>query len=120
MCIRDSYTVVQEDISYTLDRLLSNILTEESIEADSLESRFENFQWKESHSYFCMNIHVSTVDRQNLTVVRFICNRIESLMKGSCAFLLHENIVVYVNLNDYGKSLEEALESVKMCIRDRP
>lgn len=114
----ERYTVVQEDISYTLDRLLSNILTEESIEADSLESRFENFQWKESHSYFCMNIHVSTVDRQNLTVVRFICNRIESLMKGSCAFLLHENIVVYVNLNDYGKSLEEALESVKQFLKD--
>lgn len=49
----ERYTVVQEDISYTLDRLLSNILTEESIDADSLESRFENFQWKESHSYFC-------------------------------------------------------------------
>ena len=65
-----------------------------------------------------MNIHVSTVDRQNLTVVRFICNRIESLMKGSCAFLLHENIVVYVNLNDYGKSLEEALESVKQFLKD--
>ena len=33
------------------------------------------------------------VDRQNLTVVRFICNRLEGLMKGSCAFLLDENIV---------------------------
>ena len=114
----ERYTVVQEDISYTLDRLLSNILTEDSIGVDSLESRFESFHWKESHRYFCMNIHVSTVDRQNLTVVRFICNRIESLMRGSCAFLLHENIVVYVNLNDYGKSLEEALEAVKEFLKD--
>ena len=114
----ERYTVVQEDISYTLDRLLSNILTDESIDPDSLESRFENFHWKEFHRYFCMNIHVSTVDRQNLTVVRFICNRIESLMKGSCAFLLHENIVVYVNLNDYGKTLEEALEAVRGFLKE--
>jgi len=114
----EKYTVLQSDISYTLDRLLSNILTDENIDAASLEPRFENFHWKESHTYFCMNIHVSTVDRQNLTVVRFICNRIESLMKGSCAFLLDENIVVYVNLYYYGRSLEEALRTVAGFLQD--
>lgn len=114
----ERFTVVQQEISYTLDRLLSNVLTDDSIDSDSLESRFASFDWKESHSYFCMNIHVSTVDRQNLTVVRFICNRIESLMKGSCAFLLDEHIVVYVNLNDYGKTLEEALSAVKGFLKD--
>lgn len=114
----EKYTVLQSDISYTLDRLLSNILTDDEIDAVSLEPRFENFHWKESHTYFCMNIHVSMVDRQNLTVVRFICNRIESLMKGSCAFLLDENIVVYVNLFYYGKPLREALEAVTSFLKD--
>ncbi len=114
----EKYTVLQSDISYTLDRLLSNILTDENIDASSLEHRFESFHWKEAHTYFCMNIHVSTIDRQNLTVVRFICNRIESLMKGSCAFLLDENIVVYVNLYYYGKPLEEALKAVAGFLRD--
>lgn len=114
----EKYTVLQSDISYTLDRLLSNILTDETIDEASLEPRFETFHWKESHTYFCMNIHVSMVDRQNLTVVRFICNRIESLMKGSCAFLLDENIVVYVNLFYYGDSLEKAVEAVTGFLRD--
>lgn len=114
----EKYTVLQSDISYTLDRLLSNILTDEDIDAASLEPRFESFHWKESHTYFCMNIHVSTVDRQNLTVVRFICNRIESLMKGSCAFLLEENIVVYVNLYYYGNTLEEAIQAVTGFLQD--
>lgn len=114
----EKYTVLQSDISYTLDRLLSNILTDEGIDRASLGPRFENFHWKESHTYFCMNIHVSTVDRQNLTVVRFICNRIENLMKGSCAFLLDENIVVYVNLHEYGKTLEEALQAVNSFLQD--
>lgn len=114
----EKYTVLQSDISYTLDRLLSNILTDENIDAASLEPRFENFHWKESHTYFCMNIHVSMVDRQNLTVVRFICNRIENLMKGSCAFLLDENIVVYVNLYYYGKPLKEALHAVTSFLQD--
>ncbi len=108
----ERYTVLQSDLSYTLDHLLSNILTEEHIEAASMEARFESFHWKEQHHYFCMNIHVTTVDRQNLTVVRFICNRIENLMKGSCAFLLEENIVVYVNLFYYGGTREEAVQAV--------
>ena len=114
----EKYTVLQEDISYTLDRLLSNILTDANMDAVSLEPRFENFHWKESHTYFCMNIHVSMVDRQNLTVIRFICNRIESLIKGSCAFLLDENIVVYVNLSVNGKSLEDAIQGVEGFLQD--
>lgn len=114
----EKYTVLQSDISYTLDRLISNILTDENIDASSLEQRFESFHWKENHTYFCMNIHVSMIDRQNLTVVRFICNRIESLMKGSCAFLLEENIVVYVNLYYYGRTLEDAMHSVTDFLRD--
>jgi sugar diacid utilization regulator len=114
----ERYTVLQSDLSYTLDRLLSNILSEENMDAASLESRFANFHWKESHTYFCMNIHVSSVDRQNLTVVRFICNRIESLIKGSCAFLMEENIVVYVNLNHYGKGLEDAVQTVTGFLKD--
>lgn len=104
----EKYTVLQSDLSYTLDRLLSNILTGEIKNDNSLTPRFAKFRWEETHQYFCMNIHVSMVDRQNLTVVRFICNRLEGLMKGSCAFLLDENIVVYVNLNHYGRSMEEA------------
>ncbi len=114
----EKYTVVQSDISYTLDRLLSNILTGEEMDASSMEARFENFHWKECHHYFCMNIHVSTVDRQNLTVIKFICNRIESLVKGSCAFLLDENIVVYVNLNYLGKSMKEAVKIVTGFLQD--
>lgn len=114
----EKYTVLQSDISYTLDRLLSNILTDENIDSSSLEQRFENFHWKESHTYFCMNIQVSTVDRQNLTVVRFICNRIEGLMKGSCAFLLDDHIVVYVNLHHYGNTLEEAVRAVTGFLQD--
>ncbi len=114
----EKYTVIQEDISYTLDRLLSNILTDENMDAASLGARFESFHWKESHSYFCMNIHVSTVDLQNLTVIRFICNRLEGLIKGSCAFLLEENIVVYVNLHYYGKTLTEAVGVVEGFLQD--
>ena len=114
----EKYTVLQSDISYTLDRLLSNILTEEHMDLASMEARFENFNWKESHTYFCMNIYVSTVDRQNLTVIRFICHQIENLMKGTCAFLLDENIVAYVNLNHCGKTLEEAVRTMTGFLKD--
>lgn len=114
----EKYTVLQGDISYTLDRLLSNILTDEAMDAASMEPRFENFHWKESHTYFCMNVHVSTVDLQNLTVIRFICNRMEGLIKGSCAFLLEENIVVYVNLHYNGGTLSEAVETVEGFLQD--
>ena len=114
----EKYTVLQSDISYTLDRLLSNILTEEHMDLASMGARFENFHWKESHTYFCMNIHVSTVDRQNLTVIRFICHQIENLVKGSCAFLLQDHIVVYVNLNHYGRNLEEAVRLMSGFLQD--
>lgn len=114
----EKYTVLQSDLSYTLDRLLSNILTGEIKNDNSLTPRFAKFRWEETHQYFCMNIHVSMVDRQNLTVVRFICNRLEGLMKGSCAFLLDENIVVYVNLNHYGRSMEEALAAANDFLQD--
>lgn len=114
----EKYTVLQSDLSYTLDRLLSNVLTGEIKNDSSLTPRFAKFRWEETHQYFCMNIHVSMVDRQNLTVVRFICNRLEGLMKGSCAFLLDENIVVYVNLNQYGKSMEDALTAASDFLQD--
>ena len=114
----EKYTVLQADISYTLDRLLSNILADESMDPVSLAPRFETFHWKANHSYFCMNIHVSMLDRQNLTVVRFICNRIEGLIKGSCAFLLDENIVVFVNLQYNGRSLNEAVQAVEGFLQD--
>lgn len=114
----EKYTVLQSDISYTLDRLISNILTDESLDTAPLEPRFESFHWKESHTYFCMNIHVSMVDRQNLTVVRFICNRLESLIHGSCAFLMDDNIVVYVNLHWYDGTIEDAVETVTGFLKD--
>ncbi|MBR5509381.1 MAG: helix-turn-helix domain-containing protein [Lachnospiraceae bacterium] len=114
----EKYTVVQSDIGYSLDRLLSNILTEDEMDTSSIETQFDTFHWKENHHYFCMNIHVSTVDRQNLTVIKFICNRIESLVKGSCAFLLDENIVVYVNLNHLGKTMKESIKIVTGFLQD--
>ncbi len=114
----ERFTVVQTDVSYTLDRLLSNVLTDDKIEKSSLRARFQNFHWEEGHSYFCMNIHVSTVDRQNLTVIQFICNRIEGLIAGSCAFFMDERIVVCVNLSLGGMTLEAALESVSGFLKD--
>lgn len=114
----EKYTVLQSDLSYTLDRLLSNVLTDENIDRSTLAPRFKNFHWEEGHTYFCMNVHVSGVDRQNLTVVRFICNRIEGLLKGSCAFLLDDNIVVFVNLDHFGGTLEEAVQAVQEFLRD--
>ena len=113
----EKYTVAQSDISYTLDRLLSNILTDESLEHAALAPRFESFGWKEHHTYFCMNIYISMVDRQNLTVIRFICNRIESLIKGSCAFFLDGCIVVYTNLAHFGGGMEEAVKLVSGFLR---
>lgn len=114
----EKYTVLQADISYTLDRLLSNILADGNMDPLSMAPRFETFHWKADHSYFCMNIHISMLDRQNLTVIRFICNRIEGLIKGSCAFLLDENIVVFVNLRYNGKSLDEAVQTVEGFLQD--
>lgn len=114
----ERFTVVQPEVSYTLDRLLSNVLTDDKIEKSSLRARFQSFHWEECHSYFCMNIHVSTVDRQNLTVIQFICNRIEGLIAGSCAFFMDERIVVCVNLSMGGTKLEDALESVSGFLKD--
>ncbi|MCD8363174.1 MAG: helix-turn-helix domain-containing protein [Lachnospiraceae bacterium] len=114
----ERFTVVQPDVSYTLDRLLSNVLTDENIEKSSLQARFQSFHWEERHSYFCMNIHVSTVDRQNLTVIRFLCNRIEGLIPGSCAFFMNERVVVCVNLTEGGTTLDEALEAVTGFLQD--
>ena len=113
----EKYTVVQSDISYTLDRLLSNILTDEGMEHVPLEPRFESFDWKKEHTYFCMNIYMSMVDRQNLTVLRFICNRIESLIKGSCAFFLEGSIAVYTNLAHFGRPMEEAVNLITGFLR---
>ncbi len=114
----EKYTVLQSDISYTLDRLLSNILTDTGLEKTPMAPRFDAFHWSEEHTYFCMNIHVSTVDRQNQTVVRFICNRLENLIPGSCAFLLDDHIVVYVNLFHYGADMKTALGAITGFLQD--
>lgn len=114
----EKYTVLQSDISYSLDRLLSNILTDTGFDKKPVAPQFEAFHWSQAHAYFCMDIHVSKVDQQNQTVVRFICNRLESLIPGSCAFLLDNHIVVFVNLFHYGSDMNTAVEAIAGFLQD--
>lgn len=109
--------ILQADMGYRLDRILSDILSGPDQDEAVVDQWFSEFGWLSDHHYFCINLKVAALDLENMTV-RFICNHIENTLSNSCAFQYENNITIFVNLTRFGGDVEDAMEKIVYFLRD--
>ncbi len=101
----------------TLHQLLVAALKGESGRDEQRDRRLQEYGWSPRHSYICLDFKTAMLDQQNLTV-NFICRHIEALIPNSCAFPYEEDIVAFVNLTRFGKTVDEMFRSIIIFLRD--
>ncbi|MCI8597087.1 MAG: hypothetical protein HFJ10_01395 [Lachnospiraceae bacterium] len=109
--------VLQTDMGYRLDRILSDILSNPEQDLKLLEQGFSEFGWLPSHHYFCITLKVAALDLENMTV-RFICSHIENILGNASAFQHKNNITIFVNLTRFGGEIEDVMEKIVYFLRD--
>ena len=101
----------------TLNSILLNLLSNRSADYMSISRQLTSCGWAPEHSYLCMMLAVTYLDQQNLTE-NAICDYVENVIHGSCAFSFRENIVIYVDMDLFGGSTEDITEKLIYFIRD--
>ncbi len=109
--------LLKSDKLYNLDNIILGILSKEISDVRFIEQSFSEFDWLPNHEYFCINIKVSPFDVNNLTI-NSICNRIESLLKDSCACSYNNEIVVFVNLTKFNTTIDDVSNRFIYFLRD--
>lgn len=101
----------------TLNSVLLNLLSNRNADYMAISRQLSSCGWSPEHSYLCMMLAVTWLDHQNLTE-NAICDYVENVIPGSCAFLFRENIVVYVDMDLFGGTTDEITEKLIFFIRD--
>lgn len=101
----------------TLHNILLNLLTNWNADYMNVSRQLEACGWSSEHSYLCMFLAITYLDRQNLTE-NAICDYVEYVIPGSCAFSFREHIVVYVDMDLFGGTAEDITEKLIYFIRD--
>lgn len=101
----------------TLNSILLNLLSNRSADYMSISRQLTSCGWAPEHSYLCMMLAVTYLDQQNLTE-NAICDYVENVIHGSCAFSFRDNIVIYVDMDLFGGSTEDITEKLIYFIRD--
>jgi len=111
--------ILQADIGYRLDRILSDLLSNPKQDPKVVEQYFSEFGWLPSHCYFCINLKVTSLDLENMTV-RFICKHMEGMLErsGTCAFQYENNIAIFINLTLLESSMDEVLGKILGFLKD--
>lgn len=116
LMIKKIYTI-DSSMGYTLDNILYRILTGDIVNSNFIKQMLNEFSWLSTHSYFCINIKISSLDIQNLTV-NSICKQIESLIINSCAIFYNNDIAVFINLTKFNGTVEDAMNKLAILLRD--
>lgn len=102
---------------YSLEHLLSDIISEKQTNYSLIETRLSEFGWYPSHSYCCMSLKVASLDQQNLTT-RYLCSHFEKIVPGSCAFPYQDELVIFVNLTRYDGTVDQLINRIIFFLRD--
>ena len=109
--------VLQADMGYRLDRILSDILSGPEQEPEILEQWFSEFGWLPEHRYFWINLKMAALDMENMTI-RFVCSHMEKMLPQSCSFQYQDHIVIFVNLTKFGGDMEDVKDKIIYFLRD--
>ena len=106
-----------ENAIYSLNQLIGRILKGDVTEDSYIIHSMADFGWQNSHHFFCMVFLADPIDVQNHTVAS-ICRRLENQVPASCVVEFDRQIVMFVNLDQGGISLPEAVHCCTELIRD--
>lgn len=101
----------------TLNSILLNLLSNRNADYMAVSRQLLSCGWAPEHSYLCLMLAVTWIDHQNLTE-NAICDYVENVIPGSCAFPFQENIVAYVNMDLFGGTTDDITEKLIYFIRD--
>ena len=110
-------SILTPDFNYTLNNIISSILSEDLVNPTFINQRLAEFYWFSNHTYFCINIKIGILDIQNLTV-NSICKQIESLIPNSCSLFFNDDIAVFVNLTKFGGDIKDVMSKLVVFLRD--
>ena len=101
----------------TLHSILMNLLSNRNADYIAISGQLTSCGWSSEHTYLCLTLQITYLDVQNLTV-NSICEYIENVIPGSCAFSYKDHIAAYVNLNMFGGTVDDISEKLIYFIRD--
>lgn len=101
----------------TLHTIFMNLLSNRNADYMAISAQLSASGWMPEHTYLCMTLQITYLDVQNLTV-HSICEYVENVISGSCAFSYHDHIAVFVNLDLFGGETEDISEKLIYFIRD--
>lgn len=101
----------------TLRNILINLLSNKNADYMTVSDQLTNAGWFPTHTYVCLTFRITFLDVQNLTV-NSICDYVENIVPGSCAFSFKKNIVAFANLDLFDGTIDDISEKLIYFIRD--
>ncbi|MDO5409132.1 MAG: helix-turn-helix domain-containing protein [Lachnospiraceae bacterium] len=99
------------------DTCINMLLARQKVDAEQLASVMSKLKWKIEDEYFCSVIKISSYDRAICSVPN-LCIRLEENIKGGCAVLLADEILLLVNLRVGNATREESLMALAYILRE--
>lgn len=100
-----------------LRNILVNLLSNKNADYMTVSDQLTNTGWLPGHTYVCLIFRITFLDIQNLTV-NSICDYVENIIPGSCAFSYKKNIAAFVDLDLFDETIEDISEKLIYFIRD--
>lgn len=101
----------------TLRNILINLLSNKNADYMTVSDQLTSAGWLPAHTYVCLTFRITFLDIQNLTV-NSICDYVENIVPGSCAFSFKKNIAAFVNLDLFDETIDDISEKLIYFIRD--
>ena len=99
------------------EALLIAAISNEKVDYIPIINGMTDISWQQTHRYCCVCVKIGSLDYREHTI-KVLCNQLEELLAGSCAFEFAGNIVVMINLNLYGGSAGDVMSQAVYYLRD--
>ncbi len=108
---------VQESRFSRVEALLKSLISNEKVDYIPIINGLSDISWLPAHRYCCVCVQIGSLDYRAHTV-KLLCNQLEELLPGSCAFEFSGNIVVLVNLDLHGGTATDMVGQMVYFLRD--
>ena len=102
---------------HSLGKILEDIIMERLTDYTAIDNRLSEYGWFSSHYYCCLSL-TRSVDREEGLSGNYLCHYLEEMIKGSCAFPYGDDILVFVNLSRYDRTIDQLLTALTPFLRD--
>lgn len=112
-------TVSSASSSQALNTVLTRAINDKSADYLAVSQRLDALGWETGHDYCCVFLSPHAPEHpQHGTVQRSFCNYLENILKASCALILSEDIVLFVNMTGSELTMEELNRHLTPFLQD--